>query len=424
MAGYVADPACERGTAKMQYLFVNGRWVRDRSLGHAVQEAYRGLLMTGRYAVAFLFLELPPDQVDVNVHPTKAEVRFRDAQACITGLQHGPRRLGAENLTARLQPPSTIRPTGRGTVVAVSARTAGAAAAVRPAIPGRGRRSAGARSPDRCRPDCQSPASAAPRRRRSRRRTIPNAARTLPSPGPNKVIQLYDAYLVMETEEGMLVIDQHALHERILFDQLRRRLQRARLETQRLLIPEPVDLTAEQAARPLEHREALAELGLGVEDFGGGTLLVTSCADAVEPAFAAGGPAGRGGSPGGEGPAADARSAVQRPAESDGLPRGGSGRRPPDAGADRRAGRAAQPWPTTFITARTAGRPRCCSAATTSTGNSGASTQPQAMSFTPCLITYSGFHITKTRKSLVAKNAEAHIYIHLSGVFPRFDRLR
>ncbi|HEY7310988.1 MAG TPA: DNA mismatch repair endonuclease MutL, partial [Gemmataceae bacterium] len=81
LTGYIADPACERGTARMQYLFVNGRCIRDRTLGHAVQEAYRGLLMTGRYAVTFLFLDLPPDQVDVNVHPTKAEVRFRDSQA-------------------------------------------------------------------------------------------------------------------------------------------------------------------------------------------------------------------------------------------------------------------------------------------------------------------------------------------------------
>ena len=90
-----------------------------------------------------------------------------------------------------------------------------------------------------------------------------------------KVIQLYDAYLVVETDEGMLVIDQHALHERILFDQLRRRIAAGNLETQRLLIPEPIDLPAEAAARTLEHRDALAELGLGVEEFGGGTLLLT-----------------------------------------------------------------------------------------------------------------------------------------------------
>src|SRR5262249_14090203 len=91
-----------------------------------------------------------------------------------------------------------------------------------------------------------------------------------------KVIQLYDSYLVVETQEGMLVIDQHALHERILFEQLKKRLRGGPLETQRLLIPEPVELTAEQAARTLEQREALAELGLGVEDFGGGTVLLTS----------------------------------------------------------------------------------------------------------------------------------------------------
>jgi DNA mismatch repair protein MutL len=97
-----------------------------------------------------------------------------------------------------------------------------------------------------------------------------------PPPGSLKAIQLYDAYLVLETPEGMLVIDQHALHERILFEHLQARVRQGDLETQRLLIPEPVDLTAEQSARVLEHRESLAELGLGVEDFGGGTVLLTS----------------------------------------------------------------------------------------------------------------------------------------------------
>ena len=78
LGGYIGDPSCDRGNSQTQYLFLNGRWVRDRGLFQAVQDAYRGLLMTGRYPVAFLFLEVPPQQVDVNVHPTKAEVRFRD----------------------------------------------------------------------------------------------------------------------------------------------------------------------------------------------------------------------------------------------------------------------------------------------------------------------------------------------------------
>ena len=78
--GYVAHPSESRATRKGQYLFLNGRWIQDRSLQHALGEAYRGLLMTGRYPVVFLFLELAPELVDVNVHPTKAEVRFRDNQ--------------------------------------------------------------------------------------------------------------------------------------------------------------------------------------------------------------------------------------------------------------------------------------------------------------------------------------------------------
>jgi DNA mismatch repair protein MutL len=104
--GYIADPSQDRGNAKTQYLFINGRWVRDRGLGYAVQEAYRGLLMVGRYAVSFLFLELPPDQVDVNVHPTKCEVRFRDAQGLFHLVLSTIRgRLNAANLIPKLMPP-------------------------------------------------------------------------------------------------------------------------------------------------------------------------------------------------------------------------------------------------------------------------------------------------------------------------------
>jgi DNA mismatch repair protein MutL len=271
LTGYIGDPACERGTARMQYLFVNGRWIRDRSLGHAIQEAYRGLLMTGRYAVTFLFLDLPPDLVDVNVHPTKSEVRFRDSQALhhlvFSTLRE---RLRAENLTARLQLPSTMRPT----------ETLGNAPSAplfnSPAPP-----------PQPTSPFDPEPWSIAPPTDGERGPALPFAATPPPRPAnpepsapvanhPSKIIQLYDSYLVVETDEGMLVIDQHALHERILFEQIKRRIRSGPLETQPLLIPEPVELTAEQAARTLEQREALAELGLGVEDFGGGTVLLTS----------------------------------------------------------------------------------------------------------------------------------------------------
>jgi DNA mismatch repair protein MutL len=265
LTGYIADPACERGTARTQYLFVNGRWVRDRSLGHALQEAYRGLLMTGRYAVAFLFLELPPDLVDVNVHPTKCEVRFRDAQALHHLVFSAVRqRLRDENLTARLQVPSTVLPTAPVALPSEPSPFAPGPWSLAPPPP-----------PAPPLPFLSAPPApvAAPAPAPAAHPALPP---NLPAPGPSKVIQLYDAYLVVETEQGMLVIDQHALHERILFEQLKRRVRSGPLETQRLLIPEPVDLSAEQAARVLEQREALSELGLGVEDFGGGTVLLTS----------------------------------------------------------------------------------------------------------------------------------------------------
>jgi DNA mismatch repair protein MutL len=286
LSGFIADPGCDRGNARMQYLFINGRWVRDRSLGHALQEAYRGLLMTGRYAVAFLFLDLPPDQVDVNVHPTKTEVRFRNAQALHHLVYTSVKaRLRQANLVPRLQAPLAAA----APLPAADAPGSPIPPPVEPGLPFRIlRQDSSPVSPPN--PVAHAPGSPvlAPESGRASatagqsERMLADVARTAealrgdaPWSEAPKVIQLYDAYLVVETDEGMLVIDQHALHERILFDQLRRRIAAGTLETQRLLIPEPIDLPAEAAARTLEQREALAELGLGVEEFGGGTLLLT-----------------------------------------------------------------------------------------------------------------------------------------------------
>jgi DNA mismatch repair protein MutL len=282
LSGFIADPACERGNAKMQYLFLNGRWIRDRSLGHALQEAYRGLLMTGRYATAFLYLDLPADQVDVNVHPTKAEVRFRDGHALYSFVFGSVReRLREENLTARLFPTSTLaspqipepKSAGPSWLQArpeESSNPLFATAGLPPVTflpsPGIRNQESGIRSQESGVKEQES--------------ELPKPTDCNPwaySPLPEvKAIQLYDAYLVLETPEGMLVIDQHALHERVLFEQLKRRIREGTLEIQRLLVPEPVELSAEQAARALEQRDALSQLGLGVEDFGGGTVLLTS----------------------------------------------------------------------------------------------------------------------------------------------------
>jgi DNA mismatch repair protein MutL len=281
ISGYIADPQCERGTPRMQYLFLNGRWIRDRSLGHAIQEAYRGLLMTGRYAVVFLFLELPPELVDVNVHPTKTEVRFRDTQA----MHHLvfstiKQRLREANLTARLVAPSTMPLPAEAGALGADPWSLAPPPPEQPPLPFASPRpvqppEAPLVFPAPARPATPAPPSAAP----MPAAPTPPAPPPFPVPAlpePGKVIQLYDTYLVVETQEGMLVIDQHALHERILFEQIKRRLRSGALEVQRLLIPETIELSAEQLARTLEQREALAELGLGVEDFGGGTLILTS----------------------------------------------------------------------------------------------------------------------------------------------------
>jgi DNA mismatch repair protein MutL len=275
--GFIADPSCDRGSGKLQYLFLNSRWIRDRALLHALQEGYRGLLMTGRYAVALLFLDLPPDQVDVNVHPTKAEVRFRDANALYRLVLATVRdRLAKENLVARLQVPVS------GPVYAFGAAGNGGLQTPQPlqhapslfSQPGFPTFSKAPPSP------LAALQSAVPV-------ATPQAAADTPPPAPPvdaippavggdvKAIQLHNAYLVLETPEGMLVIDQHALHERILFEQIKERVAAGNLESQQLLIPEPIELPAQQAAMLLEQRAALATLGLGVEDFGGGTLLVT-----------------------------------------------------------------------------------------------------------------------------------------------------
>jgi DNA mismatch repair protein MutL len=273
--GFIADPKVDRGNNKLQYIFLNGRFIRDRTLGHAFQEAYRGLLMTGRYAVGFLFLRIPPDAVDVNVHPTKAEVRFRDSQAMYHLVRGGVKqRLLANDLMPMLQVPAdqqvdeaepdrvakeepeepSLFNEPEPTPPPIPERTIAPRVVVAPpeALP---------HGPGELRP-----------------MPVPQPAVPILTPAPAypKAIQIHDSYLVVETFSGMLVIDQHALHERILFEQLRQRIRDGKLEAQRLLIPEPIDLTTDQAASVIEAKPQLLDLGIDVEDFGGGTIALSS----------------------------------------------------------------------------------------------------------------------------------------------------
>lgn len=286
LTGFIADPKCERGNAKLQYLFVNGRWFRDRSLAHAFQEAYRGLLMTGRYAIGFLFLKVPPDKIDVNVHPTKSEVRFQENSLVYSLVRSTVKsRLLRENLIPQLSippdeprdgsprvepdereeprwnliPPREVVPTLDASMFAPmpSPRQEEAERTVAPW-----------EQPEEVR-------ATPPATEEYHHPTTP-PSEAFPLPPSGTALQVHDAYLVLEAKDGMLVIDQHALHERILFEQLRRRIRAGQLEVQRLLIPEPIDLPAEQAALVLEAADTLRELGLDVSDFGGNTVLLSS----------------------------------------------------------------------------------------------------------------------------------------------------
>jgi DNA mismatch repair protein MutL len=318
--GYVAHPAQSRSNAKAQFLFVAGRYVRDRSLGHALTESYRGLLMVGRQPVAFVHLDLPPDQVDVNVHPTKVEVRFRDSPRIYSQLFSMVRNTFLNSdLHSRLQAPESRSQPSSAQVP----RESGAPmAATEPGqAPRRFELADG--SPDRQtvagwfagngpRPGFQSfptPGYAGGPSAPSWAQALPLgpstataevfdefatgvpappeppgavASEPAPMPGPLmtaddapiRALQVHDSYLIAETNEGMMVIDQHALHERILYEELRARVEKGGVESQRLLVPDPVHLTAAEAAVVLEQKSVLGELGLEIEPFGGDTVLV------------------------------------------------------------------------------------------------------------------------------------------------------
>ncbi len=292
--GYVANPSQTRPNTRGQYFFVNRRYVRDRVLSHALAEAYRGLLMTGRHPIAFLFLDVPHDQVDVNVHPTKIEVRFRDSQR-IYSLVLGTLR--DRFLKTDLTAPLRTEPPEQHDAFALPEEPAAQSSPPSAAVPGRtvdseqhARADAVLRSLDGfyARQTGHSRPQRATADEFSLRRSPP-PPRKLPlqpargqdtqrggdrQPDVPRAIQVHDAYLVVETEDGLMVIDQHALHERILYDELRRRVEEGTLQSQRLLVPEPVPLTAEHEALVEEHSDLLRELGLELELFGNRSALL------------------------------------------------------------------------------------------------------------------------------------------------------
>lgn len=315
LSGYVAHPSQSRANARMQYLFLDGRSIRDRSLQHALSEAYRGLLMTGRYPIAFLWLEMPPEMVDVNVHPTKLEVRFQDSGRLYSQLLSTLRtKFLSTDLTTRTAPPGDEDPTqaideqeavrlrqqvvdwAKGKVESWGPLPVRSSGFSRILPPEGGTTNTSRTAPLELAPLEQSwppaagsePESEPPECVRSPgfSRSFPpegGTANTPPEGGTtntsavqmSKAIQMHNRYLVAESDEGMVIIDQHALHERILYEQLRERILSGQVESQSLLMPEPVEMSPVEAAAALEHAELLGRLGMKVEPFGRDTVLVS-----------------------------------------------------------------------------------------------------------------------------------------------------
>ena len=316
--GYVAHPRRSKSTRKGQSLFLNGRWIQDRSLQHALGEAYRGLLMVGRFPIAVLFLDMPPDLVDVNVHPTKAEVRFLDGRSLYRQLLAALRtKFLSMNLESSMRLPGNrgdreqdapVDPAqrqqtriefSRWAVDQLAQQAAGRPVDSSPieeptsfgAVPSAGSNAtaadAGSDLPERWPSPSgrvvaggseessdgtgRLPAEAAVSR------TDP-AAQSIQPPhgGLGRVMQILDCYLVLETDDGLTVIDQHALHERVMYEQLRQRILSRPVESQRLLVPEPIELSPAEVAVLVDHRQALGQLGIELEEFGSGTVLLTS----------------------------------------------------------------------------------------------------------------------------------------------------
>ncbi|MCC0077685.1 MAG: DNA mismatch repair endonuclease MutL [Rhodobacter sp.] len=272
LSGYAALPTYSRGSSVAQHVFVNGRPVRDKLLIGALKAAYMDTLSRDRHPAAVLFIDLDPQQVDVNVHPAKAEVRFRDPGLVrglvVSGIRHA---LAAAGHRAS----GTVAAATLGAMQPEPAP--GTAPAPRiwqmdlPSRPSYGtlRQSYAAQAP-LVEDLAEAPQPYAPL----------TAARIEPEQGPTDAplgaarAQVHENYIIAQTADGIVIVDQHAAHERLVYERLKRQMAENGVPSQALLIPEIVPLSSGDTARLMEHADALERLGLVLEPFGGDAIAV------------------------------------------------------------------------------------------------------------------------------------------------------
>lgn len=282
LTGHVSIPSYNRANALQQYAYVNGRPVRDKLIAGAIRGAYADVLPRDRHAVTVLFLTLDPALVDVNVHPAKADVRFRDP-GMVRGLIIGAVR---QALAA-----AGIRATTTGAAGLAGAFRPGAPAYGHPG-PANGHRSYDhgyrgataaydpARSPYRpldggFGESAQAEFAAGPTASADARAGHGAVEESLLATGLGAArAQVHENYIVAQTQDSLVIVDQHAAHERLVYEALKQAMHARPLPSQLLLIPEIVDLPEEDAERLASHAGTLARFGLGIERFGPGAVAV------------------------------------------------------------------------------------------------------------------------------------------------------
>jgi DNA mismatch repair protein MutL len=267
----LAKPERARANSKFQYVFLNKRFIRDKFISHAIKQAYQGLIEPNKYPMAFLFIEMPLDVYDVNVHPTKIEVRFDNSNLIhsqvVGSLREKLLSLNLDVAASMPQRPVSVNQFGPSV-------DDGMQEARRQKIEGamadffKQHSSGQQRQRDFSFP---SHSSAMPLHR-----TATDSQQTPQnnSTQPNIFLQLHNAYIVTQTDEGFMVIDQHALHERIIYEDLCRKVAEGKLTSQRLLIPETLELTDAQLDAVKTNSELIEKLGIELEPFGPKTVAV------------------------------------------------------------------------------------------------------------------------------------------------------
>ncbi len=304
--GLVGTPAIARATNKSQHVFVNGRAVRDRTVQHAIMQAYRGLIEPSRYPTAVLMLEMSPEAVDVNVHPTKAEVRFRDSSLVHSVVYHAiSRALKAADLTPtyfggnasagmggggpqtsfEVKHPTAIMPSPFQQPPGVTSQANGPAQAeafveyLRRFTPGIDQLTFPLRTAASAAGSVEAPAGTNEDGRNAvaSQTSAPGASSEGEVFSPKRVdriLQVHNSYVVTQDEQGVVIVDQHALHERVMFEALLARVGRGNLESQSLLTPALIDATADQLGRLEEMKPLLERIGVEAEPAGPRSIAV------------------------------------------------------------------------------------------------------------------------------------------------------